>query len=747
MDTEADAAETAAKRIAQLLQRPEQLDKVSEHRRRLLREKESVDARLRTALQTQVDDIRSGLELLHASIQNIRQVRGNLASVDTLCKSSRALGLDASEFKQVNDARKTLIKTRKNLDRIYVVPQTVKQLKIAMDAEDCNLLYIYENLSALEFIRDELLYHARHLSDEHEALQWYFAEVDTLSDLLAKRLWHLLDQGMSLIKTKPQLLVTVLRIVEREEKADIQVLDPAAPVKIDRSRRPRGYREKALERLLASAVVRFEAQVVDDKEHVEPFLERLSKFIFEDLLTVKNDFVPCFPPHYNIFNLYVASYNSHVSEVLLELVERELEPSEILAMLNWMQSYTENLQKKLGVTAQDPMPAEKQDLLMERYTRLVREKMQEWCRNIIKNELQEWIHNPDREGPPDTDSKGLYVTEATIILFQMIDQQVAVAFRTRHGKFIFEVVQLCTAMLLGFQDDFEKELNETTNGYFAVTPEERPSFMLEFLLAVVNNSVQCGIYAEQLRSRVEEDAHLEAQFLSVCRNQLANVVSGFEQLAVVAQGHLVRIILGDLDPVLVGLFTRKWYEAPREIDTVVATLDDYANDLAQHMHPDYVPKTLALTLDQVIISYVRAMFNKRALIKSDIRDLMKKDIDKLQQFFASKVASVPELKLQVDVRLSLLYDLRELATDTESIIPSTYYKIHTRHPDFSPEHMEIMLACRDDFGRFRGGAGVSKAIREMLEKHANKAKKTGAAASPGPSSNQLVVFSHISTKQ
>lgn len=734
MDTEADAIDNAAKRVAQLLQRPEQLEKVDDHRRRLLREKESVDARLRTALQTQIDNVKTGLELLRAAIQHIHQIKSNLASVDALCKSSRALGIDAAEFKGVNDARKTLLGTKKNLDRIFVVPQTVLQLKNAMEAEDCNLLYIYENLSALEFIRDELLYHARNMPDEKHALQWYFAEVDTLSELLAKRLWSLLDQSMHLVKSKRHVLVSVLRIIEREERADIQVLDPAAIVKVDTSRRPKRYKEKAFNRLIESIDNRFESVAVDDKEHVEIFLDRCSQFILEDLSTVKNEFVPCFPERYNIFMFYVQEYSDHMEHILTQLSYEELGSSQIIAIINWLRKYADTMKKKLDIKVKDPLPIERQDVLLEKYRKVVKEKMHEWSGNIIKNEIQEWITSQEKTTPPETNPNGLYVTEASIILFQIIDQHVDVALLTRHGKFISEVVQLCTETLRDFLNEFDRALVELGNNYFAQLPEDRARFMVEFLMCVINNLVHCTEYTNQLRARIEEVDIIPPASLAKFKTDFDFVVERFHQVASVPQGILTRIIMCDLDPVILNLFTRKWYDSPRDIETVIATLDDYSKDVCEHTQRDYYYKIIVSCFDLIVISIVKVMFSKKAVIKPVIKELLKKDIDRFKQFFQEKLKDCKEqkLKTQVTNRMDFLNDLLALATDTESVLALSFLKIHGRHPDFTPEHVDILLSCREDM-KSRGS--VMKMLRETIEKSGTRRPATVA--------NDLVVFSNI----
>lgn len=72
---EKEARASAIKQVANLLQRPDQLEKVEEYKRRYSRKKASVESMLKTALQSQLDGVKYGLVQLSSSLQDIQEVK------------------------------------------------------------------------------------------------------------------------------------------------------------------------------------------------------------------------------------------------------------------------------------------------------------------------------------------------------------------------------------------------------------------------------------------------------------------------------------------------------------------------------------------------------------------------------------------------------------------------------------------------------------------------------------------------
>lgn len=78
-------------------------------------------------------------------------------------------------------------------------------------------------------------------------LRQYFADVDKLSNMLSKQLWLVLKRTLNSVRKEPTIIVTALRIIEREERADQFALQRQKQTNFLSPGRPKNWKSKAFE--------------------------------------------------------------------------------------------------------------------------------------------------------------------------------------------------------------------------------------------------------------------------------------------------------------------------------------------------------------------------------------------------------------------------------------------------------------------------------------------------------------------
>ncbi|CAI9616531.1 unnamed protein product, partial [Staurois parvus] len=120
-----------------------------------------------------------------------------------------------------------------SLPHVYAVPKLIDQTKVFIEKQQ--LLEAHVNLRDMESLRDDVLYRlqkARPLfsttEDGHqngEALdlvRQFFARVQDLSEELGCTMFSLAHSALTVAHCDPSILVSAVRIIEREELLDVE---------------------------------------------------------------------------------------------------------------------------------------------------------------------------------------------------------------------------------------------------------------------------------------------------------------------------------------------------------------------------------------------------------------------------------------------------------------------------------------------------------------------------------------------
>lgn len=76
---------SAAQAVGEYLQSPDDLAKIVAFRKKLEKEKASIDARLKVGVREQLDATREGLRKLFSTRNNVQTIKDEMETVDRLC--------------------------------------------------------------------------------------------------------------------------------------------------------------------------------------------------------------------------------------------------------------------------------------------------------------------------------------------------------------------------------------------------------------------------------------------------------------------------------------------------------------------------------------------------------------------------------------------------------------------------------------------------------------------------------------
>lgn len=258
-----DARESARNHVIKMLQRPGTLEKVEQYKRRLGRKKGSVEALLKSAMQSQLDGVRTGLNQLQKCLTDVKKVEVGLKTLNSLFSEVPNLHNQLVSVREEHMRHSQYVTAKENLKYIFTVPESVEKTKQWIN--EGKLLHTHQCLTDLENSRDDLLYELHKYPNQspHDKmmLKAYFQEVEKLSELLEKQLKLVLSRTLNTVRKEPTEIVTALRIIEREEKADILHVQQHKLSGFLAPGRPKKWREMAFEVFKNAVATRIEGKV------------------------------------------------------------------------------------------------------------------------------------------------------------------------------------------------------------------------------------------------------------------------------------------------------------------------------------------------------------------------------------------------------------------------------------------------------------------------------------------------------
>ena len=714
------AKQEAKKMIENCIQKPEQLEKTEQFKKYFSRHKGSVEAKLKSAFQSQLDGVKTGLNQLNYALKDIREVKQNLKEIKQHSKTVEDL---QSKLRLVHEEyirHNQLMSACENVIHIYNAPETIK--KCDEFIKQGKLLQAHKGISDMERSRDDVRYELYKQTNpsptDKVMVEDFFEGLDELIDDLSKQLWLILQRTIISLRIEPTIVVTVIRIIEREEKLDELVSKKYGQIVLNK--RPKEWKKKAFSVMENSVQSRIDGNLMEDRTTNKMWLVRhleiMRQVVLEDLKVVKTLCEPCFPPHYNIVNCYINMYHQSITNHLIDIIEQGLEGNEIVSLLNWSNEYfTEELvgHPDLNIDTSKLPPLLTQEIIHElngQYVITLRSKMKEWMKNSIKTDSKDWY----KEQLPDTDDKGFYCTSLPVLLIQMIEQHIDVA-KTIGNNLVVALVNMCLEEMKHFVDYYKSELTNYESFHFA--DRNQPKYYLHNIIANINNCQTLLAFVPQMQKR----------FLSAVEGGKIRILTdNFEKLVQLLRAFLLKEVFLDLDPHIQDLLTKKWTLSSQSVDTICITIEDYCQDFI-HIKDSFYDSLLDQARTRIAKEYYKAILGKKIVFKSyeersSAAEKIVRETEQLKLLFEKLLKSPDTYQSNLFDGFAPLVELIKLKDASMLTLEVPFYT--NNYPDVRTEMLVNVLLMRGDMSRSDAKQVVFDSLGEDHDFKVNRAKKT-----------------------
>ncbi|XP_063741610.1 exocyst complex component 3 isoform X1 [Eleginops maclovinus] len=754
-ETSREAVATAVQRVAGMLQRSDQLDKVEQYRRREARKKASVEARLKAAIQSQLDGVRTGLTQLHSALLDVKDIQGSLADVS---KDWRQSINTIENLKDVKDAvvqHSQLASAVENLKNIFSVPEIVADTQQLI--EQGELLQAHRKLMELECSRDDLMYEQYRMDSKNTSdmnlISIYFEDVQGLSDELAKQLWMVLQRSMVTVRRDPTMLVSVVRIIEREVKIDRRMVDRKKQSGFIPPGRPKRWKDKMFEVLEGTVSTRIEGTQSVTREADKMWLVRLleitRKYVLDDLMVVKNLMVQCFPQHYDTFNRFFGLYHNAVSSRVKELASEDLEANEIVSMLTWvLNTYKSaemmghpDLASECDINALEPLlPQDVVDDLLSKYVKTFTVRTSHTHRNTnfhtlyvgplfgvptfsncklakktccssslsevwiqtlsdcpyVQSNITGWLRKAletdKKDWQKDTEPEADqdgYYQTTLPAIVFQMFEQNLQVAAQIDGDFKEQVLKLCLKQMNSFLIRYREEAMTYKEEH--LRDRQLPQCYVQYMIAIINN---CQTFKESINSLKRKYSQS-----SEPTDSDAAIERTLNEVAKDGCQFLLDEVFLDLEHHLNELLTRKWLMGSHAVDTICVTVEDYFNDFNKIKKP-FNQEMTSEALRRVVVEYIKAVMQKRITFKNaDERregaDRMIKEADQFKFLFRKLAAGEDTDRLCGAI--AAIAEVFKLTDPTLLFLEVT--TLVSKYPDIREEHIQALLAVRGDASR------------------------------------------------
>ena len=741
--SEADAIDDAVIEVADLLKDSKSLDMIEQHIYRMRRKKDMVETRLKEAVEAQLRGVRTGLFNLQKVMKEANEICTSMQTVNTVYKDlNEQLGENAKEIRDTRVVHKEHALLHSYLQSIYNFKEDVN---LAHDRlNDDNLLGAHEILMKLEDCRDGI--YKEVISDEvddekREKVEEFFSGLGKLNKDFTKKIHFFLTRALNSIRSgNTSKMVSILRIIEREEKKDAFISrELAANPNLSYPGRPKMWKDKALAVLSSSIANTFDSVWElnqEDESWILRFSQKIQGITEQDLRVVDQHLQQCFPPQWNILEFFCSEYVSNTrlrfQEIIKQIQTTQGQASSYTIVYNWttvlnniIKPYRDR-EKHEGILTPGDIAK-----LVKIYTDRLDVELSRQTEKILKLERDARY---EINKSPDGANLDIpyYHTTTPVIFYEMINQNLEFAFKLETKMDLLPVLEKLDSMILFFINRYLADLFEFKDKYFEVSDDDKEDMKyIEWLISSANNAIKCANLNEELvKSLVNNDKDISGSSLIERENLIANKTELYRNSLLGGTCVLLsELVFCDLNPILPKMYTQEWIDK-KYLQLAKGTIEEYNQCYFQFIEEPGNKVILNVIADQLLMAYLVALFNTKSLSLpiEAFKDLICGDYEKICNFFENALKLQKDFNRQDFESLSMI---AELVTASEDLIHYEMSDFVNKYPDVMWDQCVALLALRGNMNR--------EAIREIVSTN-------GILESPEEPPSKQTIFSRVHQK-
>lgn len=518
-------SEAALSRIDNLINVEDDLLKIETLRQQFIKEKSSVDIKLNSATQSQMDSIVSNLNKLNKSSFKLNSIKNEITKINKVYNDS----VDVPEydmitkmtkvnqyFKQVKNLYTDISSFQKNLDMVNQLIDN--EYDIIMDDITyplSNIFKIHYHLTQARNLQDFLEVQSTKLSDDLQSIVYKILQpikktIKKFDELLAE---IIISTTEAVKEGNNELVNKLIKIIDLETVEDLKLtlknnlnlnMDSRSMKYNEVRLQKRNYNKFFYAKLEESLVETFD-KCIEHFGHDKMLVFDNLNWLEDELVFVNDTLTHTFPKSWEINHFIQNVYYNKLHNFTMDLIKTEPPAEDLLKILSYDSHYNKFL-ASLQVMDEDTsghrrksvvkpqyksiIGEDLKNVVLDDYLKVIIDKMDEWNDNLIVQELKTF---KERTTPPDLYSYHQVIEEVDandqIVLMNldtniyvlpdfktplsMLKEQADVAAESGYGKILVGVIDHWSKCYMKRVSKYKELVEEEFDNYMSIYNNER----------------------------------------------------------------------------------------------------------------------------------------------------------------------------------------------------------------------------------------------------------------------------------